>query len=241
LFPIALCNIPETIGKDFYYIVPIIGILDSIAMYYYMKSLKTGKLGEVVPLQITTPLFTMFFAPILLNEHITFLGVLGIILMVFGIYCLNIKDLRKNFLLPFKTIIKNKENRYMLITAFLWSITTCLHKLGMQNSNTFFWLVFSKFPLFIFFSFAFFYNKNSLNVIKNNFTTFSILGFLNAITTCFYYSALYMGIAVYAMVIKRTSVIIGILLGAILYKELNVREHVVGAVIMLAGCLCIAM
>ena len=43
------------------------------------------------------------------------------------------------------------------------------------------------------------------------------------------------------MVIKRTSVLISIALGAYLYKELNVKEHFIGATIMIAGCLCIAI
>ena len=241
LLPIALLNVPEHIGKPFYYIIPVIGVLDSLAMFFYMKSLQTGDLGNVIPLQTTTPLFALFFAPLFLDEHITIIGVIGILLMTLGIYCLNIKDLKKNYFSPFKSVFTKKENRYMLTTALIWSFTTCLHKIGMQNSNPVFWLLFARIPLLIFFLIVFILKKENFNVIKNNLHSFTTLGFLNAITSYFYYISFLIGITVYAMVIKRTSVLISIALGAYLYKELNVKEHVIGATIMIAGCLCIAI
>ena len=60
-------------------------------------------------------------------------------------------------------------------------------------------------------------------------------------TAIVYFSALYLGITVYTMAIKRTSVIMSIALGALLYKEMNIREHILGALVMLFGCLCITI
>ncbi|MGI6681398.1 MAG: EamA family transporter [Bdellovibrionota bacterium] len=244
LIPIALFNIPEQLGKEFYYLLPIAGILDAIAMFLYIKSVKMGNLGDVLPLQMTTPLFTMLFAPFLLNETITLVKALGIILIVLGIYCLNIKDIKQNFLSPIKSVLNNKASRLFLLTALIWSITTCLHKLGMKSSNTFYWLVLVKGMDFIFFyAILAFYQKTKIDnkLLKENWRAFSILGFLSATTSAFFYIAVYLGTTVYAMIIKRGSVLISIILGAILYKEVNLKEHMIGALIMLLGCFFVAI
>lgn len=243
LLPLAFLNIPTSFNPIFFILIPIIGILDSLAILCYMKSIKTGALGDVVPLQITTPIFALFTAPLLLNEKITILGILGVMLVVFGAYCLNIKSTNKSFFAPFKQLAFSKASRYMLATAILWSITACFHKIGMLGTNAFFWIYFIRLPLFIFF---YIYalkkvTKNPFTLIKGNFSKFTLLGFLNASTAIFYYTSLYLGVVVYAMAIKRTSVIISIALGAILYHEINLKQHLVGAVIMLIGCIFVTI
>lgn len=243
LLPLALFNIPTSYDPKILILIPIAGILDSLAILCYMKSIKTGALGDVIPLQISTPIFALLTAPLLLNESLTIPGILGVILVVFGAYCLNIKSNNKSFLAPFKQLAFSKESRYMLTTAILWSITTCFHKIGMQSTNTFFWIFFVRFPLFVFF---YIYairkiSRNPFSLIKDNFSKFTLLGFINAAIAFLYYISIYLGVVVYAMAIKRTSVIISIALGAILYHEINFKQHLVGAVIMLLGCIFVTI
>ncbi len=241
LFPLALFNIPDQLEKNFYLILPISVTLDSLATIFYLKAMKTGALGEVMPLQMTTPLFAMIFAPFISGESVTLFGFLGILLIIFGAYSLNIKTSRQNFLAPIYAITHSKASRYMLLAAFFWGLLICFSKLGVHTSNQFFWAFSTKIPLTILFSIILLKkNINPITLIQQKFKYFLCIGTLGAMATCFLFTAYTLGNSVYAISVKRISVLIGICVGHFLYHETNFKEHFIGASIMIVGIFILA-
>lgn len=241
LLPMGLSNIPNEIEKNFFIILPISGLLDAIATLFYLKAIKEGELGEVTPLQMTTPLFAIFFAPFISGDSISVVGFLGILLIILGAYSLNIKASKQNFLAPLFAIVHSKASRCMLLAAFLWSIVNCLNKAGTQISNPFFWGFCSRISLLIFSYFLFFKHKTlSLNFIHHNYKYFLLVGTLSAFATLCIFLAYNTGNSIYVISVKRTSALIGICLGHFLYHETNFKERFAGASIMILGVFLLA-
>lgn len=62
-----------------------------------------------------------------------------------------------------------------------------------------------------------------------------------AVLTLFHMIAVSMTLVAYAIAIKRTSILFTVLWGALLFKEKNFKERLIGAAIMLAGVLLITL
>ena len=138
MFLISIINgIPE-IGSDFYISVLATVILNFIAVILYLKALKITDLSLSIPMMSFTLVFLIFTSFILLNELPTIFGTAGIFLIVIGSYVLNSNKNRTRFLSPFKEIFRNKGIFYMLIVAFLFSISANFDKLVVLNSDIIF-------------------------------------------------------------------------------------------------------
>lgn len=114
-------------------------ILQLIVILLYMKAIKRSELSVTVPLVALTPLFMLISSPILIGQFPSPVGVVGICLIVAGTYILNIGGKRGNYLPPFKSLYTNQGSRYMLIVAFLWSITANIDKIGVEETSPVFW------------------------------------------------------------------------------------------------------
>src|SRR5690606_246972 len=102
----------------------------------YFKAIKRSELSVTVPLITLTPLFMLLTSPIMIGEFLSALGVLGIVLIVVGTYISNLSPETKNFFAPFVSLVRNQGSRYMLIVAFLWSITANIDKIGVEKTST---------------------------------------------------------------------------------------------------------
>lgn len=120
-------------------IMLIICILDSLANYFYFKSIEYGEVSYVSIFMSLSPVFTLLIFTILVDfvSIRTLIGILGIIC---SIYFLNLND-KKNLLEPFLNLTKNR-NYYGIINAFLVGCSAVMVKLLFStnaiNPPTFF-------------------------------------------------------------------------------------------------------
>lgn len=134
----------------FYYFKPsgyvialmlIICILDSLANYFYFKSIEYGEVSYVSIFMSLSPVFTLLIFTALV-DFISIRTLIGILGIIFSIYFLNLND-KKNLLEPFLNLTKNK-NYYGIINAFLVGSSAVLIKLLFStnaiNPPTFFTL-----------------------------------------------------------------------------------------------------
>lgn len=134
----------------FYYFKPsgyvialmlIISILDSLANYFYFKSIEYGEVSYVSIFMSLSPVFTLLIFTALV-DFISIRTLIGILGIIFSIYFLNLND-KKNLLEPFLNLTKNK-NYYGIINAFLVGSSAVLIKLLFStnaiNPPTFFTL-----------------------------------------------------------------------------------------------------
>ena len=121
-------GLPE-IGPAFYVSVLITVMINIIGVILCYKALKITDLSLAMPMIAFTPLFLILTSFIFLKEAPTVFGAAGISLVVIGSYVLNLNKNKTHFLDPFKEILRNKGVFYILIIAFLFSISVNFDKL----------------------------------------------------------------------------------------------------------------
>lgn len=232
---------PE-LKKDFISALLISGSLNIIAVLLYVKALKYSDLSLTLPLLAFTPLFLLITSQLIVNEFPSSWGLVGVLLIIVGSYILNFDQRQKGYLNPFKALVREKGARMMLVVAFIWSITSNFDKIGVQNSSPLFWA----FSLYSFISVGFLpiiflKSRKYIVKIRSRFPSLTLIGIVNAGKLYSQMSAISLTLVAYVVSIKRTSVLFGILFGYLIFHEKNIKERLIGSLIMILGVFLISL
>ena len=234
-------DIPE-IGDNFWIALLVGGGLNVFTNLIYMRAIKLSDLSITIPLITFTPLFMLITSPIILGEFPNIFGIAGIVLIVTGSYLLNFKEKKKGYLAPFKALLKEKGPRLMLLVAFIWSITANFDKIGIENSSVFFWPVaVNTFITIGFIPVVLMRSKGKTQQIRKNYKKLIPVGFFHGLMIVFQMIAVSMTLVAYVISIKRTSAILSVVFGSVLFKEEGLKERLTGSIIMIAGVVLITL
>ena len=216
--------------------------LEALAFYCYMRAIKVSPLSLTLPFLAFTPVFMILTGWIVLGETLTYLGVMGIVLIVIGSYFLNLSQARTGFFEPFKAVFKETGSWLMLITSFIYSLTSVIGKLAILHSSPYFFAV-SYFIMFTLVMLSFVPLVPGVKaqhfLIKPRWGI--ALGGVMALMIFSHMLAISMVQAAYMIAVKRTSLVFGVLYGAWVFKEENIAERLVGALVMILGVFIIAL
>ncbi len=244
LFPVLLLTtgIP-TFGPRYGQAVLLGGGLNVLAFWLYTRAIKTSDLSLTVPLVTLTPLFMLVTSPLIVQEYPTWGDAVGVLLLIGGSYVLNSKTHSgESIWAPFQAIATNPGSRMMLGVAFLWSITSNVDKVGVQNSSPIAWAI----TLFTIISAAMFPLAmrrgwrglaEALPQAKRLTTT----GFVNAMGVGFQMAALTLVPVTQVIAVKRMSALFAVLLGVFVLGEEGLRSRLLGAGIMVLGVALISL
>ncbi|MBI2655750.1 EamA family transporter [Candidatus Woesearchaeota archaeon] len=234
-------EIPK-VSSEFYVVILINTLVFLSAQFLMVKSLQISDMSLAVPMLSFTPVFLLLSSYLLLKELPTFLGLIGIAVIVIGSYILNITSINQGYLEPIKSIFKNRGVFYMMGVAFLFSITGNLAKIGIKLSNPGYFMVMQYFLTSLILIVIFFKKlKNLKNDFLSNTKMILALGIVSSASESLIAISLTSSIVPYIISLKRTSIIFSVLLGFFLFKEKNFKEKVVGAVLMFAGAALIIL
>ena len=235
-----IIEIPE-FGDQFWIALLIGGSLNILPTILYMKALKHSDLSITVPMITFTPLFLLLTSPLIVGEFPNFLGLIGVLLIVVGSYTLNINRRHEGYFGPFKALLKEQGPKLMLMVAIIWSFTSNIDKIGVQNSSPIFWVIainifltVAMFPIMIYKS------RRNLQQISPGYKALFPIGLASALTLIFQMTAINLVLVTYVISIKRTSAIMGVLFGYLIFKEKGIKERLVGVLIMIIGVIFIA-
>ncbi|MBN1645530.1 EamA family transporter [Candidatus Woesearchaeota archaeon] len=241
LFIITFFRRIPAIQEGFWTAVLVTGILNIVAIILYYKALKITDLSLAMPLLSFTPVFLILTSFVFLKEFPRHYGLLGIILVMFGSYILNLQSKLKSPLAPIKQLFKDKGVLLVLIVAFLWSITSNFDKMVVVKSDVIFGGAVVALFLGLSFTTIVLVQKKNLAQYRIHYKKFVITGLLNAFVATVANIALTLQIVPYVISVKRTSILFGVLYGGLLFKEKNFRQRLAGSVIMIAGIVLILM
>ena len=231
-----------TLTPGFWLAILVSGTLNIATAILYLKAIKLTDLSIVIPLSTFTPLFLLLTSPLIIGEFPNSFGILGIILIVFGSYTLNIKEKKNGILAPFKALINNKGAQLMLLVAFIWSITSNFDKIGLQNSSPIFYgIVINIFITIGITPFVLIKSRKNIKQIPKNLKTLIPVGIFHGLMMIFHMIAISMTLVAYLISVKRTSAIISVLFGTLLFKEKGLKERIWGVIIMIIGALLITL
>jgi uncharacterized membrane protein len=165
---------------------------------------------------------------------------MGIILVVIGAYLLNVHTIKQGFIEPLRAVVKEKGSILMIIVAFIFSITSSFGKVAVQHSNPIFFSVFYSILLSAFlFLIVSFKTKRVLSKIVSQPLLFLFIGISMAIMMITHLKAISLVEVSYMISVKRLSLLIGVIYGAVFFKETNIKERFLGSAIMLSGVVLI--
>ena len=210
--------------------------LEALAFYSYMSAIKRSPLSLTLPFLAFTPILIILTGWLILGETITNIGIAGIVLIVIGSYFLNLSHIRTGIFSPFKAIFREPGSRLMLLVSFIYSLTSTIGKKAILHSSPSFFGV-SYFILFTLLMLSFLPiipNARKKALVQKPLPGL-ILGATMALMIFSHMLAISMVQAAYMISIKRTSLIFGVLYGALLFKEEKITERLTGAIIMIIG------
>lgn len=230
------------LNSQFWISLLIGGSINAVTTLLYIKAIKVSDLSLTVPLVALTPLFMLLTSPLIVGEYPKFFDYIGILLIVAGSYLLNIKEKSQGYLAPFKALLNEPGPKFMLIVAFLWSITSNFDKIGVKNSSPIFWL-FSLFGTMTILLLPVLLQKtpNPSRKIIKQLPMLAAMGFFNAVGVLCQMQALTLTLVVQVIAIKRTSVLMGVLFGHFIFKEKDIQQRLLGAGIMILGVFFISL
>lgn len=138
--PFVLLILPfiEIPALDRYFFLAILILLplEITALILYMKAIKASPLSLTLPFLALSPVFMIFTSNLILGEKLDSYGIIGISLTTIGAYLLHVKTTRKGILEPFKAIRRERGSVYMIIVAFIYSITSNLGKMAVLDRKS---------------------------------------------------------------------------------------------------------
>lgn len=139
-------GMPE-IGSGFWLAIALHIPLFTVIMVLTVEAHKTSDLAATMPymsltpafLLGTTPFMSLFFSELKASNP-TFIGAVGVLILVAGLYVLNLETTRKHFLDPVRAFWGNRGSRLMFLAALIAAFSANLDLVALKNSNTPFYL-----------------------------------------------------------------------------------------------------
>lgn len=209
--------------------------LEILAMILYVKAIAHHDLSITVPLLSLTPLFLLITGYLFLGETITPLGIAGVLVLLSGIYLMNLSTLREGLLTPFKSVLTNHGSLLVIIVAIIYTVTSTLGKKVVLLTDSAFFSFWYILILSIGIMPVIYWNKESPLHVFKNFKINFLIGTLVGLSAFSLFTAYNYAPVAYVIAIKRTSIIFSVLLGRLMFHEPAFGKRALGAGLAFAG------
>ena len=122
-------------------IIALSGALEAVYYLLLGSAYQAGDLSVVYPLSRgSAPIFVLLFAVAALGEHVTVLGIAGILLTVAGVYTLHLRSLARRDLMAPLLALRQPASRLALLTGFVIACYAVVDKVGVGYVNPFLYI-----------------------------------------------------------------------------------------------------
>lgn len=209
------------------------GISTGASWLFYFKALQIGDVNKVTPIDKSSTILTMLLAFIFLNEEITMLKLVAMVLIGMGTYLMIQKKE--------DVAVKTKNNLWLIYatgSALFASLTAILGKVGIEGIESNLGTAIRTAVVLIMAWLIVFITKkqHTIKNIDNKSWTFLILsGFATGGSWLCYYHALQDGPASVVVPIDKLSILVTIGFSYVFLKEKLTRKSTVGLLILVSG------
>ncbi len=226
----------------------VMSLIVTIAQALTMKGFKHGDISKTTPLLALTPLITLIIALVWLGELPSLFGIVGVVLMVIGVYLLNVEKNNLGFLAPFKALYDFKPSRYFLIVAIIYGFGSVLNKFIINNSNVITQLFFYPFfVIFIYTLFLLFKDKkrfiiNTKKVFLSSCKGLLLIALIQFAVIVPQFFALELTYTAFVIAIKRAGIIFSVIMAYFIFKEKhNFWSNLLATIILIIGVVLITL
>lgn len=241
LVPLALVTWPDDVPlATWAWLIPS-AILEVIAVGFYLRSIQGADLSQSLPYHAFTPVLVAGIGGPILGEAVSGIGLAGILLVFGGAWLLNIGEFRDGWHRPLTAPLRQRSARLMLLAASIYAFTG----------------VFSRAPLAFLpptFLGALYFTLVGVTawvgldprgrVLRTlpwrNVWLWATVGWMTLMIVTHFVALVGVKTA-YMLAVKRTSLLWGIVLGALWLGEPNLRRNLLAGGVMVAGVALIAL
>jgi len=228
-------EVPRALGWEVLLYLLILMPLEILAMILYIKAIANYDLSMTVPLLSLTPLFLLVTGSVFLGETITPSGIAGVLVVLTGIYIMNITTLKEGLLAPFRAVLTNRGAVLVIIVAILYTITSTLGKKVVLITGSAFFSFWYLLLLSIgILPVIYLKGESPLHVFKN-FKINLLIGTLIGLGSYSQFAAYTFAPIAYVIAVKRTSIIFSVLLGRLVFQEAAFGKRAFGALLAFIG------
>lgn len=212
--------------------------LELAAMLLYVLAIRDYPLHLTLPYLAFTPVFNVLTANVILDESVSPAGLAGILLVVVGTYLLNLGPMsdRRSWLAPLGAVFRERGSRLMLGAAAIYSLTSPGSKAAMGHTTPeifgpFYYVVIGA-ALCLALSMS---RPEAFAVLLRRPWTCLAVGLLMSVMIVTHFLAISRVEVAYFISVKRTSLLFGIVYGALLFGERHLARHLFAGALMVAG------
>jgi drug/metabolite transporter (DMT)-like permease len=233
-------EIPQ-LGPEFW---PTFGTMvpfEILAGVLYVGAIRLAPLSVTLPLLAFTPVLVVLSGAAILNERLAVSATLGIAMVCAGAYFLHI-DRTKGFLEPLKALVRQRGSRWMLAVAAIYAYTSVAGKKAvLASSPAFFVILYFTVVTVLLVAILPVTSKGKWRDLLKPDRDLVLAGVMQAIMVITHSYAIVMVQAAYFMSIKRMSILFGVALGALVFKEVKIGKRLAAAGLMVAGAAVILL
>jgi drug/metabolite transporter (DMT)-like permease len=211
-------------------------------LVYYLfitKAYDNGDLSLVFPVSRSFgPIFILIFALILLSEKITYLGLLGIMITIFGSYVIHLPSFKAIHLsLPFRAL----RSKPFLLSVGAGACTAAYSLINKENLKavepfTLYYLIIICMTLLLIAILLFSRRGKEIGEeFKSNFKSLLLMGIFGFASAALFLYALKMSKVSYLGAARNVSIVFGVVLGSLFLQEGYGKIRTLASILILAG------
>lgn len=221
------------------------GFVYVYATLWMRQSVKEDAISEIFPLLATQPLLVIPMAYVLLGELPGWIGTLGIVILVLGVYLLNMKPDQESVFAPVAELWHDPDDFRVILVVLLFALANPVAKMGVRRTSPLFWTIAVHVFQALYFTIWFSARSSSGTVVENVLSPNAIwlaVAFFSGGTVFLKNLALDLTLVSYVAAIMQSSIFFTVLIGGILWQERDLQRRltacslvVVGNVIIVTG------
>lgn len=219
-------------------------VLNVFAAVFVYRAIKISEISLISPISAFNPVFAALISFITLGERIGIRGALGIGLVVLGAYILQISKANLGFLAPFKKLLSHKGVQLSLLAYFIWGITPSFEKIAIFHTEPevppFASLIGLLLLNIVFFFLVARFSKFNFRAAKKFFPLIFLVGLLSGIGGSVGFIALSRGPIGFVTAVFKLSMVFTVVFGWLIFKEKDLKNRLLGSLIMLGGVYLLA-
>lgn len=225
---------------QFWWTLAVLVPLEVLAMVLYMAAIRDHPLSLTLPYLAFTPVFVIGIAGVLLGERVTARGAAGVLLVVAGAWLLNADQARladrRSWTAPLRAILYQPGARMMLAVAAIYALTSTLGKGAMRHLGPEYFGPFYFGVLGLAVILVFGLPRPALwRRLAARPAAVVTVGVLSGIMAFTHFLAIQQVQVAYMIAVKRSSLVFGILFGALWFRERGLLRRLPAGGLMVVG------
>jgi drug/metabolite transporter (DMT)-like permease len=238
---LAVIPVPPLDG-DFWLALGVGAPLEVAAMFLYLRAIAASPLSLTAPLLAWTPVFTTVVSAVVLREIPSATSVAGVLLVAAGSWLLYARE-GCTALEPLRCMARERGARLMFAVALIFSGTTAIGKIGLMHSSAAFFgtaFVAALAVCLVLTAIARGEGRALVTELRPN-RWFVAIGAGVAAMTMLHFIAMSLTHVASVVAVKRSSLVVSVIIGRIFFGERGLVRRLPGAVIMLAGVVLLGL